>query len=158
MDRVLFVDNNPDNNLIPGAADKLKFVGYQWYRNGIRLEGETQQYYHEGGRALNGIYYVELTSEDGGMYRSCDVTIQPDSTASAPQHSLVYPIPVGAGQPLTIEAEGTVLIRSFAGETVTPMVKVNGKTPVTAPYMPGLYYVQITAPDGTVEMHKLIVQ
>ncbi|MBR0194708.1 MAG: PKD domain-containing protein [Paludibacteraceae bacterium] len=157
-DRVLFVDNNPDNNLIPGAADKLKFVGYQWYRNGIRLEGETQQYYHEGGRALNGIYYVELTSEDGGMYRSCDVTIQPDSTASAPKHSLVYPIPVGAGQPLTIEAEGTVLIRSFAGETVTPMVKVNGKTPVTAPYMPGLYYVQITAPDGTVEMHKLIVQ
>jgi hypothetical protein len=156
-DRVLFVDNNPDNNLIQGAADKLKFVSYQWYHNGLRLEGETQQYYHEGGRSLNGVYYVEMISENGGRYRSCDVEVHP-SANPAPQYSSVYPVPVGAGEPLTVEAEGTVLVRSFAGETVSVPLTVYGKTQITAPYSAGIYYVQITAPDGMVEMHKLIVK
>ena len=155
-DRVLFVDNNPDNNLIPGAADKLKFVAYQWYRNGAKMEGMTNQYYHEGGKQLNGVYYVQLTSEDGREYRSCDVEIVP-TASNAPQRTAVYPVPVGAGEPFTVEAEGTVHIYSFSGECVT-RAEVNGTTSLTAPRVTGLYQVQIIAPDGTVDIHKLIVK
>lgn len=155
-DRVLFVDNNPDNDLIPEAAEKLKFVGYQWYRNGILQSGKTDQYYHEDGRLLNGVYYVQLTDVNGKQYRSCDVEIQPSAEA-APQHSTVYPVPVGAGEPLTVEADGTVQILSFSGECVM-QAAVTGRTQMSAPRATGLYYVRITAPDGAVEMHKLIVQ
>jgi hypothetical protein len=155
-DRVLFVDNNPDNNLIPGAAEKLKFVAYQWYRNGAKLEGMTNQYYHEGGKQLNGVYYVQLTAEDGREYRSCDVEIVP-TAGNAPQRTAVYPVPVGAGEPFTVEAEGTVHIYSFSGECVT-RAEVNGTTSLTAPRVTGLYQVQIIAPDGTVDIHKLIVK
>jgi hypothetical protein len=155
-DRVLFVDNNPDNNLIPGATEKLKFAAYQWYRNGVLQEGRTDQYYHEDGRQLNGVYFVRLTDVNGKQYRSCDVEIQP-SAAGAPQRSAVYPVPVGAGEPFTVDAEGSVQIYSFSGECVM-RTELTGTTALTAPRVTGLYQVQITAPDGSVDIHKLIVK
>ena len=155
--RVLFVDNNPDNHLLPGATEKLKFAGYQWYRNGEIQIGKTDQYYHEDGRQLKGVYYVQLTDVDGRLFRSCDVEMVPDSASNAPLHSAVYPVPVGAGEPLTVEAEGAVQIYSFSGECVT-RIEVYGKQTLTAPRVTGIYQVHITAPDGTVVTHKLIVK
>ena len=157
-DRVVFVDNNPNNGALPGVTDKLEFVAYQWYKNGVKQDGQTGQYYHEDGRELNGVYYVMLTDTKGVRYRSCDVVLPKETASSAPQHSAVYPVPAAAGQPVTVEAEGTVLIRSFAGEIIQRAEQVNGSIVINAPYIAGIYYVQITAPDGSVEMHKLIVK
>ena len=155
-DRVLFVDNNPFNNLIDSVTQKLRFVTYQWYRNGIKQEGKTGQYYHEDGRQLNGVYFVMMYDANGTPYRSCDVEIQP-SASNAPRLGAVYPVPVGAGEPLTVEAEGSLRIYSFSGECVL-QTEVAGITTLTAPRVTGLYQVQITAPDGTVGIHKLIVK
>ena len=157
-DRVVFVDNNPNNGALPGVTDKLEFVAYQWYKNGVKQDGQTGQYYHEDGRELNGVYYVMLTDTKGVRYRSCDVILPKETASSAPQRSSVYPVPAAAGQPVTVEAEGTVLVRSFAGEIIQRAEQVNGSTVINAPYIAGIYYVQITAPDGSVEMHKLIVK
>ena len=157
-DRVIFVDNNPRNGALPDVTDKLQFVSYQWYKNGVKQEGQVGQYYHEDGRQLNGVFYVMLTDTKGVRYRSCDVVMPAENASSAPQRSAVYPVPAAAGQPLTVEAEGTVLIRSFAGQIISRTDNVNGSAVINAPYMAGIYYVQITAPDGAVEMHKLIVK
>ena len=156
-DRVLFVDNNPDNGLITGGADKLKFVAYQWYKDGQILEGETKQYYHQGGASLSGIFYVMLIAEDGKKYRSCEVTL-PTGSSSAPQQTSVYPIPADAGQTVTVEGFGNMQIVSLAGEKVAEVNGVEGSTTVNAPRIPGIYFVQIITEDGQIEIHKLIVK
>lgn len=155
-DRVLFVDNNPDNGLVTGQ--KLKFVSYQWYKNGVLQEGQTGQYYHEEGKLLNGAFYVMLTDTEGHQYRSCDVIMPAETKSAAPQRSAVYPVPVGVGEPLTIEGNGSTQIISFSGECVSRAQSVNGQIVIAAPRTAGMYYVQVTNEDGEVEMHKLIVK
>lgn len=157
-DRVLFVDNNPDNGLVTGGAEKLKFVKYQWYKDGQILEGDTMQYYHQGGKQLSGTFYVVMTSEDGWEYRSCEIILPTGSSSTAPQITNVYPIPVDAGQTLNIEGGNELMIISFSGEKVTQMNNVESITSVNAPRVPGIYFVQITTEEGVIEMHKLIVK
>lgn len=157
-DRVLFVDNNPKNGLLPEVTDKLEFVTYQWYKDGILQEGDTAQYYHEDGKQLNGIYHVVLTDKKGLHYRSCDVEMPQGSPSAAPQHSTVYPIPVGAGEPITIECEGEARIVSFTGELVMQAGYIDGKATIRAPHTTGMYYIQIFDMNGKTEIHKLIVK
>lgn len=67
-DKVLFIDNNPKKETDP------KFTGYQWYKNGILVEGATGQYYHEGGATLVGSYFADLTYIENGketIMRTC---------------------------------------------------------------------------------------
>lgn len=156
-DRVLFVDNNPDSNRVDGMTEKLKFAAYQWYKNGQKLENETNQYYHEGGKQLEGVFYAMLTDTKGRHYRSCDVEIKASGVA-APQTSQVYPVPVAAGEAITVEAVGSAQLLSFSGERVSQTVRVEGKATITAPYMTGLYYVQVITDEGLMEMHKIIVK
>ena len=156
-DRVLFVDNNPDSNRVEGMTEKLRFVSYQWYKNGEKLKGETNQYYHEGGKLLEGVFYVVLLDNKGHAYRSCDVELWPDGSA-APALSSVYPVPVNTGEPITVEGVGTAQILSFSGERVSAAVPVEGRVTLTAPPVTGLYYVQVISEEGVMEMHKIIVK
>ena len=41
-----------------------EFVAYQWYKNGMPIDGETNQYYSEA-EGLNGSYYVMAQRTDG---------------------------------------------------------------------------------------------
>jgi len=41
---------------------------------------------------------------------------------------------------------------------ITRIDAMKGGTVVNAPRLSGIYYVQVTAPDGTMEIHKLIVK
>ena len=157
-DRVLFVDNNPENDALEKVSSKLEFVAYQWYRNGVKMDGQTNQFYHEDGRELNGTYYVLLTDTKGNQYRSCDEIMPKGVSEEAPKRTAVYPVPVEANAPLTIEGEGTAFIRSLSGEMITRIDAMKGGTVVNAPRLSGIYYVQVTAPDGTMEIHKLIVK
>ena len=157
-DRVLFVDNNPDNGLMPEIAEKLEFVAYQWYKDGILQVGDTGQYYHEDGKQLNGVYSVMLTDKKGNRYRSCDVTMPQGVSSAAPQHSVVYPIPVEAGGMITIECEGEARIVSFTGEPVMQTAYIDGKATIRAPHTTGMYYIQISDVNGKTEIHKLIVK
>ncbi len=157
-DRVVFVDNNPDNGALPDATEKLEFVSYQWYKNGLLQEGETGQYYHEGGAILNGVFYCMLKDTKGNSYRTCDVILPAESTSNAPQSTTVYPVPVGVGEPLSIEAFGSARIVSLAGERISEIGTIDAKAIVNAPRVPGIYFVQITTEEGRVETHKLIVK
>ena len=157
-DRVVFVDNNPENGALPDATEKLEFVSYQWYKNGVLQEGETGQYYHEGGAQLNGVFYCMLKDTKGNSYRTCDKVLPEEDAAPAPQYTAVYPVPVGAGEPLSIDGFGSAQIVSLAGERIANIGTIDAKATVSAPRIPGIYFVQITTEEGVVETHKLIVK
>ncbi|MBR6034507.1 MAG: hypothetical protein IKP39_00440 [Paludibacteraceae bacterium] len=68
---ILFVDNSGRN-----TQNGLTFVAYQWYRDGEPLSDETDQFIYEY-PSLNGIYHVEMTTEDGTTYCSCRYEMRP---------------------------------------------------------------------------------
>ncbi|MBQ7448273.1 MAG: hypothetical protein IJS73_00525 [Paludibacteraceae bacterium] len=75
---VLFVNNNSTHwPSTAGLTDSL-FVSYQWYKDGYPLEGETGQTYQEIG-GLNGTYSVQLTTNGGLTFRTCEVIIDPST-------------------------------------------------------------------------------
>ena len=156
-DRVLFVDNNPDNGIATGGENKLRFVAYQWYKDGQKLEGDTMQYYHAGGELLSGVFYVMLKTATGEEYRSCEISLT-GAPSAAPLRTEVYPVPVNAGEPVTIKAYGHARLLSFSGELMSAEVPVAGQTTISAPAVTGLYYVQIRTDEGDMEMHKIIVK
>lgn len=159
-DRVVFVDNNPNNGALADSVDnKLEFKEYQWYKNGQEQQGQTGQYYHEDGAILRGVFYCMLIDTKGRTYRTCDVTLPAETTPNnAPQFSAVYPVPVNAGGVITIETFGQAAIYSLSGECITSVEKISGQTTVSAPRITGIYYVQVTTEEGVKEMHKLIVK
>ena len=157
-DRVVFVDNNPENGALPDATEKLEFVSYQWYKNGIPQEGMTGQYYHENGAILNGVFYCMLKDTKDKTYRTCDITLPEEGASAAPMRCAVYPVPANAGEAITIECTGSARIISFSGECVTRIENVEEKTTVSAPHVPGMYYVEIRDAEGGLDIHKLIVK
>ena len=68
---ILFVDNSGRH-----THDGLTFVAYQWYRDGEPLSDETDQFLYDY-PSLNGIYHVEMTTEDGTTYCSCRYEMRP---------------------------------------------------------------------------------
>ena len=68
---VVYVDNSGMH-----TEGELTFVAYQWYRDGVMLSGETDQFLHEN-PSLDGIYQVEMTTPDGIVYRSCLYAMYP---------------------------------------------------------------------------------
>lgn len=72
---------NPDKK--DGDANNgWKFIDYQWYKDGQKIDSLTAQDplyytpYNDEGRhiKLEGVYYVELTREDGVILKSCSQT------------------------------------------------------------------------------------
>lgn len=155
--RVLYVDNNPDNGEVP--APKLHFKAYQWYKNGVTVEGQTGQYYEEKGNELRGVYHVMLTDDNGNKYRSCDIIMPEDEYVSQAAPTAVHPVPVNAGDPVSIACMGgKAEICSSAGEVVLTTDCPDERVTVNAPHTPGIYYVRITHGDGTTLTEKLIVK
>ena len=156
-DRIIFIDNNPRNGEVEG--DKLKFVAYQWYKNGVLQEGQTGQYYHEGGKVLDGVFYAMLTDNSGVSYRSCDVTVVGGNSSAPALRSSIYPMPVNGGEQFTIDCvEGSATIVSSTGVQVERINKIVGKASVKAPLQAGWYYVRVVNADGSMDTHKLIVK
>lgn len=156
--RMLFVDNNPNNGEVP--APKLHFKDYRWYKNGNHLtEYDGQQYYHENGQEINGVFYVILTDDNGNTYKSCEIFMPEESYGIVSAMPALYPVPVGAGEPLTINGRtGTAEICSATYEVMLHVECTEQETVVAAPRIPGIYFVRFTDSDGITAVEKLIVK
>ena len=78
--RMLFIDNNPevavsDGDISIPVSRKLTFSSFQWYKDGKKIEGATEQYYTEDGKLLQGEYYAEVTATDGITYKCCPIVL-----------------------------------------------------------------------------------
>ena len=154
-DRVLFVDNNPNNGELP--SPKLHFTAYQWYKNGVKQEGQTGQYYHEDGNALSGVYYAMLTADDGTTYQSCDV-IMPEENAYAAPQSIVYPTIVNTGEVLHIQCPNADVNFYNATGDCMMILSTQEQQTVNAPKQSGVYYIRIVDNEGGVYTEKIIVR
>ena len=158
-DDVLFVDNN-DKNCNPDCESDMRFKAFQWYKNGLPIDGETGQvYYEEGG--LNGRYYVVMTDTAGNNYRSCEVVRRPvieSSSKVAPLH--IAPVPAQTQEMITIDAagEGRVMITDLAGRTLLAKETDGKEVITTAPSKAGVYVVSFIGADGSKQAQKLIVR
>lgn len=80
--RLLFIDNNPENGLIP-VGRKLTFTAYQWFKDGRAIQGATEQFYTDEGRLLKGEYYVQVTATDGITYQTCPIILTGEEETEA---------------------------------------------------------------------------
>ena len=98
FNNVLLVNNNPETN------GGYKFTSYKWYKNGSFVR--TGQYLSEGDRSSDQLdpessYYVEMTTEDGEVLRTCSTVVQLRSTFNV----VLTPNPVNVGEPLELFAD-----------------------------------------------------
>ncbi|MDR2362170.1 MAG: M6 family metalloprotease domain-containing protein [Prevotellaceae bacterium] len=146
--KTLSVINNPTIN------GGYNFDSYRWFHdadadaivgsNGyIVCDNDCNRYYAEG---LYNNFWHKLCK---------NIAIQ-----TPPETLEIYPNPVPAGQPLYItspeETTGvTIRIYDIHGRTIRRQTNTHNNIP--APEQPGLYFLQITSPDGTNTVQQIIV-
>ena len=160
---LIFVDNSGRHN---GA---YTFSSYQWYKDGVRLEGATQQYYYETDAngnliPLNGSYNVVVTTSEGLVKTLCPVNFSGAQNAPVHRSSLIYPNPVNEGQQPILQTfysqeeldESVMRIYDLQGSLAYIQVGLSEYN--ILPWLPtNMYLVRIETPQQT-ETLKFIVK
>ncbi len=151
---VIVVNNSGDSD------HPMRFVAYQWYKNGQKIADATLQHLYEaGGLDWDAVYTVDLTTEDGRTFRSCGfVPQQPQSVA--PSALVVYPNPVAAFAPFELYFPDAILSVSICGAQGICVYRANVATDVVSlpeGFASGVYVVRAVAADGQVFIAKMIV-
>ena len=147
---ILMVNCNVATN---GGYD---FVGFQWYKNGVRLTGEVMSNYQETSTInTTDVYYVVLTTSAGKMYRTCGTSFVTTATID-PIVITIAPNPVSAGGTITATVTGmsTTDLASLkyvlVNTTGRSMLSVKGSvvTSITMPNMVGIYVLRAEYASG----------
>ncbi len=70
-DQVAYEYNDvPTINCNPAANGGYTFTVFQWYKDGVKIEGATQPYYQIKD---NAVYYCMITLDNGTVFRSIDI-------------------------------------------------------------------------------------
>jgi phosphodiesterase/alkaline phosphatase D-like protein/uncharacterized protein YjiK len=138
------------------------FKTYQWYKDGVAIEGATKQYY-EDPKGLVGTYTMQATTTDGEILYSYPKVL---SIPLALQVT-AYPTMVKAGQTCTVEITDEAMeldltgadlsVYSSQGIRVYHSTKVEKINTVKLPIMNGVYSGRVTTADGQSFLFKVIV-
>jgi len=139
-----------------------KFIAYQWYKNGIIIDGATKQFYNDLD-GLIGSYSLKLTTTDGQTLYTCakDLNIPLKLKLS------VYPSPLKVNQPCTVKMTGMtntelvgaeLSVYTMQGNLIYHSVKVERLNSVYLPSVDGMYLGNITTSKGQVFPFKIIVE
>ena len=151
FDDVVLCDNSSNN-----------FVAYQWYKNGIMIDGATKQFYNDLD-GLIGSYSLKVTTTDGQTLYTC----AKDLNIPLTQKISVYPSPLKVNQPCTVkmsgmtnaELEGAELsVYTMQGNLIYHSVKVEKLNSVYLPSVDGMYLGNVTTSKGKVFPFKIIVE
>ena len=156
-DNVLFINNH----------DSL-YVAFQWYKNDVKLEGETLQRLYTGLVKMAGtadLYHCELTLADGTKDLTCPHTFDdcPSSAEASKQNDQasvsVRPTRVAAGAAVTVskttEEAMTATLRTMTGQLISTTQFSDSESTMLMPGNAGVYLLQLQGKETntTVKIH-----
>ena len=169
-----FLDTKFDNCLIfvdnsGRQAGAPIFTSYQWYKDGVRINGATEQYYYEtdgNGNLLplNGSYSVVVTTSDGYTNTLCPMYFNGQRQVIERKSSIVYPNPAENGIQPTLHVfmseselnESVLRIYDLKGELAYILVGLSEYN--TLPSLPANMYVILLESPAQTESIKFIVK
>ena len=139
--------------LSPKYNGGYEFMGIQWYKDNMPIEGETHSYLYQP-LDVNSIYYVELTRPDGTKMSTCP--IQPVYH----EQQTPYPTIVQAGQhmPIYMEHAATVWYYTISGKLYSTFSLPQGYVSLPTPGQTGAYVIKSVDSEGGTQAQVMIVE
>lgn len=133
------------------------FNAYQWYCDGLPIEGATQSTLYKPEGLGSSFYQVEVTRiKDGVTMLTCPYipTIQPETVTM-----LVNPTTVSCTAPINVKAPepGELSIISKMGNCLVSVHADNGINMLHAPMVEGIYLIHFKGESGKQYVQKIIV-
>lgn len=133
------------------------FTAYQWYCDGIPVQGATQSIFYKPEGLQGSSYQVALTrATDGVTILSCPFlpTEQPNTSTL-----VVTPTATEALSPLQVIApeNGRLQVMGNMGHPVNSTNLQEGVNQITAPNLQGIYLMHLTTQSGQKYVQKIIV-
>ncbi|MDR3328474.1 MAG: T9SS type A sorting domain-containing protein [Prevotellaceae bacterium] len=143
--------NGPNKNNV----GSYEFDQYQWYKNGVPMEGEVKSYiYISSGLEVGASYklHIRRTGEDYSIF-TCPIVVKPYSDAQSEPN--IFP-PSGIIR-LNALSNGTADIWTVTGILVSSN-KISVDSPLfTAPSKPGIYVMSLKYDNGIQKSYKIVV-
>jgi hypothetical protein len=149
--RVLVLDNST-----------RMFSAYQWYKDGVAIDGATKQFYSDP-KGLVGTYSIQATTTDGEILYSYPKVLNIPLIKKV----TAYPTMVRANQTCTVEITDEAMeldlkgaelsVYSSQGIRVYYSTKVEKINTIKLPIMDGMYSGRVTTADGQSFLFKVIV-
>jgi len=137
------------------------FVAYQWYKNGIAIDGATEQFYNDPA-GLNGSYSLKLITSDGKTVYSCSkvmATSKAQKVTACP--SFVEPSQICTVKTIGFLAEdlegASLSIYTSQGICVYHSTKVEDVNSISLPPIAGMYLGKVTTAKGKDFQFKVVV-
>lgn len=140
-ENVLAVKSVPEEN---GGHE---FTSYQWYKNGVLMNGETKSYLYVSGEIdYSALYSVRLKTSAGLEFQTCGQPFEPKNNILV----RAYPNPVEKGQPLKLEISGVDmntnvewLLVDFKGVILQKQRMNEMQTDIRMPEVAGIYILRV---------------
>jgi hypothetical protein len=139
--------------LSPKYNGGFEFTAFQWYKDGMPLDGETHSYLYQP-LDMNAIYYVELTRADGLVMTTCP--IQP--VYHEQQTPFPTVVPAGQHMPMYMEQATTIWYYTISGQLYSTFGLPQGYTTLPIPEQNGAYIIKSTNAQGQTQAQVMIVQ
>ncbi len=144
--------------IYPNPKDTYK---YQWYKDGIAIEGAKGQYYHPDGGLAEGDYQVYISfnaDAQGNLF--CGAFSAVYSVSDRRVDFSVYPNPASTGESLVVVNKGhaaELSVYTLDGKLVHKQDLSNGRQTIGVALPQGIYVLHFN--DGeNVETERIVVQ
>lgn len=142
---VLSIKNEANQDPRMNGGRTLKFLSYQWKKDGVDIEGATKSYYYEqGGLTVGAHYTCAVMLEDSTFDETC-----PYIPAAQTRGVSVSPTRTATGQMIHVDAPEacTLLVYNTMGVLVGSIAIEAGDNYVMSPYSAGIYILNFQFAD-----------
>jgi len=148
------------DDVIACDNSSYRFVSYQWYKNGVKIDGATKQFYNDLS-GLVGTYMLQVTTTDGNTFLSCPKTFN-----VAKKSVKVFPNPVQANSTFSVQMIGfeekelstaTLAVYDMQGICIYKSATVTSMNTLQLPTSQA-YLGHITTSNGADYSFKVVVQ
>ncbi len=148
------------DDVIACDNSSYRFVSYQWYKNGAKIEGATKQFYNDPS-GLTGTYVLQVTTTDGNTFFSCPKTI-----SNAKKSVKMFPNPVKANRTFSVQVIGfeakelstaTLAVYDMQGVCVYKSATVSDMNTLQLPSSQ-VYVGHVTTSNGEDYSFKVVIQ